>query len=424
MTSRERVHRAINFQKPDRIPIDLGSMRATGINAVLYDRLKRRLGLAADSPTKVHGTMDVLAEIEPEVAERFHVDVLPLEANLCAWNDSPATAGVQQTLYGGTKVFFPPRTNITKEPSGDWLMRDTAGRPFACMPANGFYFDFIGGTFSNGSGGGIDPAKFKPSGDVSDEVLTAFARRARRLNSETDKALFGWGSGISFMGLSFLLTDNITQGALDEWLVMLMADKPAANDMMARSTDAAIERTKLFHQAVGDTIEVWGVASDDAGTQRGPLIAPELFREMITPHYKRLCDWIHKNTRWKTFLHSCGSIYEYIGPWIEAGIDILNPVQISAANMQPEKLMKEFGDRIVFWGGGCETQKMLPLGTPAEIREHVRRNIEVFSKNGSAQGGFVFAQVHNIQPNVPVENVVAMLDAAYEFGGGGPPARH
>ena len=142
-------------------------------------------------------------------------------------------------------------------------------------------------------------------------------------------------------------------------------------------------------------------------------MAPDLFNEMILPHYKKLCDWVHANTNWKTFLHSCGSIYHYIPVWIEAGIDILNPVQISAANMEPERLMKDFGGKIVFWGGGCDTQKVLPLGTPEEIKEHVASNIKAFT---SGTGGYVFNQVHNIQQNVPVENVEAMFDAAYKYG--------
>jgi len=210
-----------------------------------------------------------------------------------------------------------------------------------------------------------------------------------------------------------MLTDNITQGCLDEWLCLLMTEKPTAHEMMARSIDAAIARTKLLHQAAGKYMDVWGVASDDAGTQRGCLMAPDLFREMIVPHYSRLCGWIHDNTQWRTFLHCCGAIYEYIPGWIDAGIDILNPVQISAANMEPRRLVKDFGGKIVFWGGGCDTQNILPRGTPEEIRRHVRENIRAF---GSGDGGFVFSQVHNIQPNVPVENVIALLDAAYEYG--------
>ena len=410
MTSRERVQKAINFQRPDRVPIDLGSMRASSINAVLYDRLKRQLGLK--TPTKVHGTMDVLAEVEPEIIARFGVDVLPLEADLAAWNDSPAETGVRQRLYGGTDLFFPPRTNITAEPDGSYLMRNAAGEPFARLPAGGFYFDFIGSAMGAGR---IDSKKFKPRSTIPDETLDAFARRARRLHEETDKAVLGWGSGISFLGLSFLLTDNITQGALDEWLCMLMTDQAAANDMMSRSVDAAIERTKLLAQAAGDCVDIWGVASDDAGTQRAGLIAPDLFAEMIAPHYKRMCDWVHARTKWKTFVHSCGSIHGYLRHWIDAGVDIMNPVQISAANMEPERLMADFGGRIVFWGGGCETQHTLPMGTPEEIRRHVRDNIETFTA-GKTTGGFVFCQVHNIQPNVPIENVLTMLDAAMEYG--------
>ena len=193
----------------------------------------------------------------------------------------------------------------------------------------------------------------------------------------------------------------------------LMTEKETAHDMMGRCVDAAIEKLKLYHQASGDCCFAWGVASDDAGAQRCELMAPDLFAEMIVTHYRRLCDWVHAHTNWKTYLHSCGCIYHYIPEWIDAGIDILNPVQISAANMQPERLMAEFGGRIVFWGGGCDTQRILPLGTPEEVRDHVRHNLSVFA---SGSGGYVFTQVHNIQQNVPVENVEAMLAAAREFG--------
>ena len=193
---------------------------------------------------------------------------------------------------------------------------------------------------------------------------------------------------------------------------MLIAEKPTAHEMMSRCVDAAIARARLYHQAAGDKVMVWGVASDDAGTQRAGLVSPEIFREMILPHYRRFNDWIHRHTPWKTFVHSCGSVYEYIQGWIDAGVDILNPVQISAANMDPPRLAAEFGGKVVFWGGGCETQKHLPLDTPDEIRQHVRENLDAF---GAREGGFVFTQVHNIQPNVPVENVEAMLQAAYEY---------
>ncbi|MGQ9555022.1 MAG: uroporphyrinogen decarboxylase family protein [Anaerolineae bacterium] len=276
------------------------------------------------------------------------------------------------------------------------------------MPKDGYYFDFLRPTMS----GHIDPDAFRPRDTIPDEELRLLEERSRHLYEDTDKAILGWGNSISLMGLSWLLSDNITQGALDEWLIMLMVEKDTAHEMMARYVDAVINCLALYHQAVGDRAFAWGIASDDAGTQRGELLRPELFVEMIVPHYKRLCDWVHANTNWKTFLHSCGSIYHYIPHWIEAGIDILNPVQISAANMEPERLKAEFGGKIVFWGGGCDTQRVLPLGTPDEVRAHVRHNIAVFAQGG----GYVFTQVHNIQQNVPVENVEAMLAAAYESG--------
>jgi len=408
MNSRERVLRAVDFQKSDRVPIDLGAMRASSINAEVYDKLKKRMGMT--SPTKIHDTMQILAEVEIEVLERLHVDVVPLDAGDVEWVGQEAHQGVRKRLFCGLEVYFPPHTNITVEDDGSWTLRDAAGETFARMPRDGFYFDFIRPTMASTR---IDPRAFQPADTVPDEKLELMEQRGRFLYEHTDKAILGWGACLSLIGLSALLVDNITQGSLDEWLLLLMHEKETAHDMMGRWVDAVIEQIKLYHQAVGPYCFAWGVGSDDAGSQRGEFIAPDLFAEMIKPHYKRLCDWVHANTSWKTFLHCCGSIFHYIPEWIDAGIDILNPVQISAANMEPEQLMKVFGGRIVFWGGGCDTQKVLPLGTPEEIREHVRHNLDVFT---GREGGYVFTQVHNIQQNVPAENVEAMLAAAYEWG--------
>ena len=409
MTSRERVRKALNFEKPDRVPIDLGAMRASGIASSAYARLKQRLGV--NTPTKVADAMQILAEIEPEMLERLHVDVVALDVGTAAWQLADASQGVPKRLFDGTEVRFPPRTNIAEDGDGGWLLRDAAGRPFARMPAGGFYFDFLQPTMA----GRIDPDAFRPAETVSDEELDAVGKLARHLHENTDKAVLGWGAALSLVGLSSLLADNITQGALDTWLTMLVTEKETAHEMMGRYVDSVIARLKLYHQAVGDRCLAWGIGSDDAGTQRSELLAPELYGEMIQPHYRRLCDWVHANTSWKTFLHSCGCVHGYVEHWIDAGVDILNPVQISAARMDPEGLMKEFGGRIVFWGGGCDTQKVLPLGSPEEVRRHVRDNLGAFA---AGKGGYVFTQVHNIQPNVPAENIEAMLAAAYEFGSG------
>ncbi len=407
MTSRERVMKALNFEQPDRVPIDLSGMRASGMNAVVYDQLKQRMGLR--TPTRIFDKMQILAVIEPEVLARLHVDVLPLEGATARWLGQDAAAGIRRRLFCGREVIFPPDANITEEADGGWALRDAAGKRYAAMPKDGFYFDYIRRTMA---GRQIVPDAFQPRRSVPDEELKLLEERAKLLYENTDKALLGWGASISLMGMSWLLADNITQGSLDEWLCMLMTEKETAREMMERYVDASICCLKQYHQAVGDRCVAWGIASDDGGTQRGELLRPELFAEMIKPHYKRVCDWVHRNTRWKTYLHSCGSVYHYIPHWIEAGVDIINPVQISAANMEPERLKREFGGKIVFWGGGCDTQRTLPLGSPQEVRAHVRRNIEIFKPGG----GFVFTQVHNVQQNVPIENVEAMFDAAYDFG--------
>jgi uroporphyrinogen decarboxylase len=408
MNSRERVRCAVNHRPPDRVPIDLGGIRASGISAVVYHRIKERLGI--HSPTKIHDTMQLLAEIELEVAQRLHVDVLPLDAGDAAWAGQPAAAGVARRLPGGVQVSFQPGTRIVVEPGGSWALHDEGGHAVARMPSSGFYFDFVRPTMAVER---IDPDACRPPSMVPEATLRAMEERSRQLYAHTDKALVGWGASISLMGLSALLSDNITQGSLDQWLCMLMTEKAAAHQMMDRCAEAAISQMALYHQAVGDRCVAWGVASDDAGTQRCELIDPGLFAEMIKPHYRRVCDWVHTHTTWKTYLHSCGAIHDYIPHWIEAGIDILNPVQISAANMEPERLMADFGGRIVFWGGGCDTQGVLPRSSAMQVREHVRSNIQAFDRG---TGGYVFCQVHNIQPDVPVENVEAMLAAAYEYG--------
>jgi uroporphyrinogen decarboxylase len=407
MTSRQRVHAAIHFEKPDRVPIDLNGMGASGIHVRCYQGLKDRLGL--DSPNKIIDRMQLLADVEPEMQDRFHLDVLPLNANYAMWQSLPTTKGTKRTLPTGQEVYFSPDTEISIDGNGNWFLLDASGTATAEMPRDGFYFDFLRPTMA----GHIHPAKYQPPMTIPEETLTAVQQVAESLHANTDKAILGWGGSMSLVGLSSLLSSNITQGSLDVWLAMLMVEKETAHEMMGRAVDSAIARLKLLHQAVGDRAEMWGIASDDAGTQRSELMSPDLFAEMIKPHYARLCGWVHENTNWKTYLHSCGSIHGFIGHWIDAGIDILNPVQISAGNMQPERLMEDFGGRIVFWGGGCDTQHVLPKGSPEEIRQHVQHNLEAFR---AKDGGFVFTQVHNIQADVPPENVEAMLRAAYDFG--------
>ena len=410
MTPRERVLKAVNHQIPDRVPIDLGGMKASGIAVSVYDKVKRKLGIS--TPTKVLDPPLMIAAVEDEVLKRLHVDVVPLDVSGVLSMVEPDREWIARRLFDGTEVLFPPRTGIAEDSRGNWILLNSDGSPSSYrMPKGGYYFDDI----SFNKGDRIDPKKFQPVSDIPDAHLNVLSRYGRSLYENTDYAILGWGFGVCFLGLSLITdrTSNVTQGRSDDWMVMLMTEKDTCHEMMDRSVDATIQCLKLVSQAVGDYCFAWGVAADDSGTQRGEFIRPDLWAEMLKPHYKKLCNWIHANTSWKVLLHSCGSVRNLLPHFIEAGIDILNPVQTSAANMDPAQLKSEFGDRLVFWGGGCDTQRVLGSATPDEIRQHVKQRIETFSPGG----GYVFNQVHNIQANVPPENIIAMFESAYEFGG-------
>jgi uroporphyrinogen decarboxylase len=409
MTSRERVLRTVNFQQADRVPIDLGSMKASSIAVRAYNRVKARLGI--HTSTRIWDVRAMLACVEDEVMQRFHLDVLPLDISSVVYDQRPDSEWLPKTLYEGAEGLLPPDTSISTDAEGRWVLLDQDRKPTSFrMPRDGYYFDDM--SFDK-LGTSIDPAAFKPVTEFPDEMLRSLEARARFLSESTDYALLGWGGGVNFVGFS-LVTDganNMTMGLPSEWMVMLLTEKETCHEMMDRSVAASIKRLEQLHDAVGDRCFAWGIATDDSGSQRSEFIRPELWAEMVEPHYAELCAWIHSHTNWKTYFHSCGSIYHLIPYMIEAGIDILNPIQTSAANMQPERLKAEFGGRVVFWGGGCDTQSVLPTASPEQIREHVRERLAIFKPGG----GYVFSQVHNIQADIPAESVIAMLDAAYEF---------
>ncbi len=409
MTSRERVQKAVNFETPDRVPIDIGGMKASGIAALAYHKLKARMGVQA--PTRVLDARFMIAVVEEEMVRRLHGDVLPIDLSGIVSAVRPEAEWVPRTMFDGTPVLFPPGTLLREEPDGGLALLNPDGSASSFrMPRGGWYFDDV--QFNRGSG--IDPATFRPQSDIPDETLRLLEQYTGALFRGTDYALLGWGFGGCFLGLS-LITDrssNVTQGMPDEWMIMLMTEKDTCHEMMDRSVEATISCLRLVHEAVGDSCFAWGIASDDSGTQRGEFINPDLWAEMIKPHYAKLCSWIHGHTRMKTFLHSCGSIPRLIPHLVEAGVDILNPVQTSAAGMDPRTLKEKHGRQIVFWGGGCDTQSVLPTASPEQVRRHVKDRMETFAPGG----GYVFTQVHNIQATVPVENIEAMFSAAWESG--------
>ena len=407
MTSRERVLAALDHREPDRVPLDLGGSFVTGIAATSLDRLRRRLGLE-DRPVKVYDAYQMLGEVEMDLVERLSLDCLPVEPpaitmGLRAENWKP------WTLMDGTRVLVPGAFDVDIGPNGDWLFpasADASSRHTCRMPKDGFYFDTIGYgdwhlDWQPPPISEIEKASAKwtvPEGDL--EWLSG---RADSLRRNTDKALIlgAW----PYLGLRYV-------GTLTDWWTLLAADPGYVKALFELSTQAALRNLEVLWGELGNTVDVIAVTGLDFGTQRSEWFSPDTFAEVYLPGLAAQFAWIHRNTTWRIFEHSCGSIANLIGMLVDAGLDALNPVQTSAAGMDPAKLKQEHGDRLTFWGGGVETQSTLPFGTLEQVREEVRERIRIFAPSG----GFVFNPVHNIQPNTPPQNIQAAYEAALEFG--------
>jgi len=400
VNSRERVLTALSHQEPDRVPVDLDGMASTGIMAVAYNRLKAYLGLTGGE-TKMYDVGQQLAHPEPPVLERFGVDVLPLPR--ASGGLDPANPTWRSwTLPDGSPALVPSGFDPVQDGRGDWLITDDEGHVLSRMPAGGLYFDRVYHPLADATTVAQIEAFELPN--ISDEELAWLRREAQRLYETTDKAIMGHFGG------------NILESAqgLRGWdrFMMDMALKPELAQALTHKLAAHyVANLPRYLDAVGEYVQIIQMG-DDLGTQRGPQMSPHMYRRFIKPCHRQVYEYVKAHSDLYIFLHTCGSIYKLIPDLIEVGVDILNPVQISARDMEPRRLKREFGRDVTFWGGGANTQHVLPHATPAEVREHVRELIEIFAPGG----GYVFCQVHNIQANVPPENVVAMFEAALEFG--------
>jgi uroporphyrinogen decarboxylase len=400
MNSRERVLTALRHQEPDRVPIDLDGMASTGIMAIAYNHLKAHLGMRGGE-TKVYDIGQQLAHPEPPLLERFGVDVLPLTRAPLGLNPVHP-AWKPWTLPDGSPALVPSGFSPVQNERGDWLILDAESHITHRLPAGGLYFDQIYHPLAEVTTVAEIEALELP--DLSDDELAWLRREACRLYETTDKAIMGhFGGNIleaaqSLRGWDRFLMDLALQPRLAQALAQKLADHYVAN-------------LPRYLGAVSDYIQIIQMG-DDLGTQRGAQMSPEMYRKIIKPYHRQVYEYVKTRSDLYLFLHSCGSIYTLIPDLIELGIDILNPVQISAAEMDPARLKREFGRDIVFWGGGIDTQHVLPHATPELVRQHVRELLEIWAPGG----GYVFCQVHNIQANVPPENVVAMFEAALAFG--------
>jgi len=372
LTSRERIRRTFDRQEVDRTPIDLGAHLSTGISAFAYARLIEHLGLPA-RPIRIIDPVQFLAHVDDDVLARFACDVRILRA---PW---PATH--PWTPRDGRTFQVPATMHPKLQSDGSWTVERGSQR--MRMPAGGFFFD--------GGWPGFDDRPWP-------EQAVALKAEAKRLRA-TDSAVFLMQSVWAFF------SDN------PEWLMRAAEDPEAMAAENAKRCDDAIAHVGKLIDLLGDDVDIIDMNAD-LGAQKAPLIGPKLYERVSFPFVKRVIDFIHANSDWKVFMHSCGAICPLIPFLADAGVDALNPVQISANGMDPAVLKQRFGDRLVFWGGGCNTQQVLGTATPDKVRANVRHLSGILGEGG----GFVFTAVHNIMGDVPPQNIVAMYDEALACG--------
>lgn len=417
MTSRERVLLTLNHQEPDRVPVDLGSTGVSGIMVGPYAALRRALGVNGEPP-RVSDLLQMLGEVELPVLEKLGCDVVGVMPVTRTFG-IPYRDWKPWRMFDGTEVAVPGRFAYRVDARGDLLLSpggEVSKAPSGRMPKGGYYFDLIPRQQPL-DWDHLDPAEFAEQfGRLRDEELTHLQTTADYLYRNTDFALMGLFGERGLGNLPLVLAPEVDQPKgirnFDDWLVAHLTHPEYIKEVNARHTAQILENLELFRQAVGDKIVAVYLSGTDFGTQRGEFASPCVYRELYQPFHKQINDWVHAHTTWKTCYHSCGSIYRLIPEFLAAGVDILNPVQCSAANMEPERLKREFGKQLVFWGGGVDTQRTLPFGTPEEVRKEVTERIRVFAPGG----GYVFNTVHNIQANTPVENLLAMYETVREVG--------
>jgi hypothetical protein len=418
MSSRERVEAALNHKEPDRLPLDLGASAVTGMQVSSVYQLRQALGLdPRGTPVKVVEPYQMLGEIAPDLMDALGIDVVGLGGtrNLFGFRNENWKAW---TLFDGTPVLVPEAFNTDPEPSGDILMYpegDKSVPPSGRMPKGGFYFDTIVRQDP------IDDStlcaednlqEFQP---IADEEIEHLRSEAERL-FKTGKAILASLGGTAFGDIALVPAMWIKHptGIRDvaEWYMSTVARRDYVYEVFDRQCGIALANYEKIHQAVGEKITAVFVTGTDFGTQQGPFISPKAYRDLYKPFHKRVNDWIHTHTTWKSFIHSCGSVRAFLPDFLDAGFDILNPVQCSAACMDPRELKDNYGNRLSFWGGGVDTQQTLPFGTPDEVRAEVRERIRIFGANG----GFIFNTTHNVQARVPPENLLALYQAVREYG--------
>jgi hypothetical protein len=428
ISSRDRLRTALEHREPDRIPLDFGSTSVTGMHVSCVAALRDYYGLDR-GPVKVHEPGQMLGLVEDDLRAAMGIDVTGVFPRKTKFGFP--SAGWKEWNFRGLEVLVPGDFRTRTEPNGDILIYpqgDETAAPSGRMPMGSAFFDAIVRQPE------IDEEKLDPAdnleefGAISEEDLDHIERSVGAACASGYGVAAGFG-GTGFGDVALVPGTSLKnpKGIRDvaEWYMSTRTRRGYIHRVFERQCEIGIRNLARIHARIqagihdltqariGDAVDCLYLCGTDFGTQTSAFCSVATFRELWFPYYKRITDWVHANTTWKCFKHSCGSVERFFESFIEAGFDIVNPVQCSAAGMEPAGLKRKYGSRLVFWGGGVDTQKTLPFGTPQEVREEVLRRCEIFAPGG----GFVFNSIHNLQAGTPVENIVAMLDAVHEFNG-------
>lgn len=408
MRSRERVLAALEHRETDRIPVDFSGHRSSGIAALVYPGLRKCMGLLP-KPVRVYDMVQQLAVVDEDVLDRFGVDTIEMGRGFLLEDED----WKEWVLPDGTPCQIPCYIHVEKR-GEDWYLLNENGQELAVQKKGFLYFEQ---TYFPLAGRDFARDDFSDLGDVlahtvwtgvaspgahlplDDQGLAEMAHRAKKLRESTERAIIGLFGGNMFEIPQMLLR-------MDNYLMFLGLCPEKALQFSEKLCALHMKSLDKWLRAVGPYIDII-LFGDDLGGQTGPLISPQMYRQMIKPFHRKLWNRAKELAGVKVMLHCCGGVQELLDDLIDAGLDAINPVQINAAGMDPAELKRKFGKRITFWGGGCDTRDILPNGSPDRVAAHVQGLVQLLRSGG----GFVFQQVHNVLADVPPENVVAMFDA-------------
>ncbi len=419
MKSKERFLYALAHRQPDKVPVDFGSTAVTGMHVTCVAALREYYGLER-RPVKVIEPYQMLGEIEEDLIEAIGIDTCGVYPRNTIfgfpnenWKDFKAPWGQELLVSDHFKTSVDVNGDLLIYPEGD-----ANAPPSGRMPTGGFFFDTIVRQEP------IDDDKLDPDDNLEEFKpisvldLQYFAEQVNRARA-SNRGVIGNFGGTAFGDIALVPAPFLKHPKgirdIEEWYISTAIRQDYVHKVFERQSEIALENLRKIFAVVGDDVDAVFVCGTDFGTQTSSFCSTDTFDSLYAPYYKKINDWIHKNTNWKTFKHSCGAVEPFMSHFVDAGFDIVNPVQCSAEGMDPRKLKERYGEKLVLWGGGVDTQKTLPFGKSVDVRTEVLKRCEIFSPNG----GFVFNAVHNVQANTPVENIVAMIDAVKEFNSAG-----